>query len=79
MTKTHKEEARNYIDAHAEIFTGLSDQIWACPELSLKEFRSAALYKKVLSENGFRLEEDLSGIKTAFSGSFGHGRPPQAV
>ena len=75
MTKTHKEEARNYIDAHAEIFTGLSDQIWACPELSLKEFRSAALYKKVLSENGFRLEEDLSGIKTAFSGSFGHGRP----
>ena len=71
MLKVYKEEAKQYIDAHAKIFTDVSDQIWANPELSLKEFSSAALYKKVLKENGFRVEENLSGIETAFSGSFG--------
>ena len=75
MLKVYKEEAKQYIDAHAKIFTDVSDQIWANPELSLKEFSSAALYKKVLKENGFRVEENLSGIETAFSGSFGQGRP----
>ncbi len=75
MIQTYKEEARNYIDAHSSIFTDLSDRIWENPELSLKEFKSAALYKKVLTENGFQVEENLSGIETAFSGSFGHGRP----
>jgi len=73
--QTYKKEAVAYIEKNAHIFTDLSDQIWANPELSLKEFHSAALYKKVLQENGFRLEENLSGIETAFSGSFGHGRP----
>ena len=73
--QTHKEEAIAYIEKNARIFTALSDQLWANPELSLKEFHSAALYKKVLQKNGFRLEENLSGIETAFSGSFGHGRP----
>ena len=75
MIQTYKEEARNYIDAHSSIFTDLSDRIWENPELSLKEFKSAALYKKVLTENGFQVEENLSGIETAFSGSFGHGHP----
>ena len=75
MIQTYKEEARNYIDAHSSIFTDLSDRIWENPELSLKEFKSAALYKMVLAENGFQVEENLSGIETAFSGSFGHGRP----
>ncbi len=73
--QTYKKEAVAYIEKNARIFTDLSDQIWANPELSLKEFHSAALYKKILRENGFRLEENLSGIETAFSGSFGHGRP----
>ena len=71
----NKTEAAAYIENNAGIFTDLSDKIWACPELSLKEYQSAALYKKVLRENGFQLEENLSGIETAFSGSYGHGRP----
>ena len=58
--QTYKEEAVAYIEKNARIFTDLSDQIWANPELSLKEFHSAALYKKVLQENGFQLEENLS-------------------
>lgn len=65
----------DYIDAHAELFTGVSDSIWEYAELSLKEFRSAALYCRVLRENGFHVEEQLCGMPTAFSGRWGSGRP----
>ena len=37
----HKQAAIRYIEAHQDIFTALSDEIWANPELSLKEFHSA--------------------------------------
>ena len=32
----HKQAAIRYIEAHQDIFTALSDEIWANPELSLK-------------------------------------------
>ncbi|SFK85269.1 aminobenzoyl-glutamate utilization protein B [Lachnospiraceae bacterium KH1T2] len=70
-----KKEAVDYIDKHSNIFTEVSDQIWATPELSLKEYRSAALYEKVLEENGFTVEKEIDGIETAFTGTFGHGKP----
>lgn len=70
-----KERIREYLEENAGLFTGVSDRIWESPELSLKEFKSAALYCRVLREGGFAVEEGLDGIPTAFSGSFGSGRP----
>ena len=65
----------DYIDAHAALFTGVSDRIWELAELSLKERQSAALYCETLREGGFAVTEGLCGVETAFSGSFGAGRP----
>ena len=70
-----KQTLYRYIDEHADAFRGVSDRIWDFAELSLKEFRSAALYCEVLEQFGFRVERNLCGIETAFSGSFGSGRP----
>ena len=70
-----KQSLYDYIDAHADTFFGVSDKIWEYAELSLKEFRSAALYCEVLRANGFTVEEQLCGVPTAFSGSYGSGRP----
>lgn len=70
-----KQGLYDYIDAHADLFVDVSDRIWEYAELSLKEFRSAALYCDVLREHGFTVEENLCGIRTAFSGSYGNGRP----
>ena len=53
----------------------VADTIWANPELSLQEVRSAALYCQVLEEEGFRVERSVCGIPTAFAASFGNGRP----
>lgn len=70
-----QKKAIEYIDENAGIFTGVSDAVWARPELSLKEFESAALYCSVLREHGFEVTEGLCGIKTAFCGKFGEGKP----
>ncbi len=70
-----KQTAYEYIDKHADAFIGVSDRIWDYAELSLKEFRSAELYCDFLEENGFTVERNLCGVPTAFSGSYGAGRP----
>ena len=70
-----KEFIEKYIDENSSLFTDTSDNIWENPELSLKEFKSAALYCGLLEKGGFEVSENLGGIKTAFCGKFGHGKP----
>lgn len=71
----YQKNAIKYIDENAGIFTGVSDAIWAKPELSLKEFESARLYCDTLREHGFEVTEGLAGVETAFCGRYGSGRP----
>ena len=70
-----KQRIIDYIEQNASVFTSVSDKIWELAELSLKEFASAQLYLDVLKQGGFQVEENICGIQTAFSGSFGHGKP----
>ena len=70
-----KKTALHTIDAHADIYTAISDAIWDEPELSLKEFKAAALYTDALEKLGFTVQKNLCGIETAFSGSYGSGHP----
>lgn len=44
-------------------------------ETAFTEFQSAACLCDVLRKEGFTVEENLAGIKTAFSGRFGSGKP----
>lgn len=53
----------------------LSDAVWDHPETNYQEFFAADAYCRILREQGFIVEQDLAGIKTAFSGTFGHGSP----
>ena len=59
-----KKAAIQTIDDHAALFCDVSRKIWEYAELSLKEFQSAALYEKVLAENGFAVTSNMGGIKT---------------
>ncbi len=70
-----KQAAVDYIVENADVFENVSDRIWENPELSLKEYASAALYCEKLRELGFEVTEKLGGVETAFCGSFGSGRP----
>lgn len=63
------------IDAKAGTVYRVSDAIWDYAELSLQEDRSAALYCQVLEAEGFAVERGICNISTAFSASFGSGKP----
>ena len=70
-----KKELYKYIDENESIFEELADKIWDCAELSLKEYKSAETYKELLAKLGFKVESGIAGVETAFSGSFGSGKP----
>ena len=63
------------IDDNSQMLQDLSDKIWEYSELSMMEHKSTAAYLKILKEQGFTVEENLCGMATAFSGSFGSGSP----
>ena len=70
-----KQKAVAVIDAKAGLICNVADQIWEYAELSLQEEKSAALYCEVLEKEGFAVEKGICNIPTAFSGSYGSGRP----
>ena len=70
-----KQAYLDYIDAHQEIFTQVSDKVWEFAELSLMEHQSAALYCQVLEKEGFTVQTPVAGIDTAFTATYGQGSP----
>lgn len=70
-----KQAAISAIEKKTGVIIRLADAIWDYAELSLQEYQSCALYCKLLKEEGFQVEEGIAGIETAFSASFGTGRP----
>lgn len=70
-----KNLALGSVDEKSALFESVADKIWDNPELSLKEFGAAKLYCDTLRAEGFEVEENICGIKTAFSGKFGEGKP----
>ena len=67
------------IAAHAEHFGAVSRQIWETPELGFHENKSSALLQQELRANGFTVQADLAGMPTAFTASFGNGKPVIAL
>ncbi len=72
---TQKQAALAAIEEKKDLVCHVADQIWEYAELSLQEFRSAALYCDVLRQEGFAVEQGICGIETAFSAAYGSGRP----
>ena len=71
----NKQPALDAIEKEQNTILHVADEIWDYAELSLQEFRSAKLYCEVLKQEGFRVEEGVCSIATAFAASFGSGRP----
>lgn len=63
------------IDEKQAMLTGLADQLWDSPETAFAEIQSAKLLCDTLRAEGFRVQENLAGIPTAFLGSYGNGKP----
>ena len=70
-----KKTCQNYIDEKQDVICQTSDSIWEYAELSLKEYKSCALYCKLLKEEGFEVTSPYAGIETAFAAKYGSGKP----
>lgn len=70
-----KQAAIHAVEEKKDLICSVADQIWSFAELSLQEEKSAALYCQVLEDEGFSVEKGICNIETAFSASYGSGRP----
>ena len=63
------------IDEKAALLEDVANFLWDNPETAFTEFKSAAYLCDVLRKEGFEVKENLAGIPTAFSGTYGSGKP----
>ena len=71
----NKQKLYTIIEKKSALLTGLSDKIWEYAELSMLEYKSVAAYVQILKEEGFSVTTNLCNVPTAFSGTFGSGKP----
>lgn len=69
------EQYLSVIDEKAMLLEDVANYLWDNPETAFTEFKSAAYLCDVLRREGFTVKENLAGIKTAFSGTYGRGKP----
>ena len=70
-----KKAALAAIDEKKDLIAQVADAVWDYAELSMQEVKSAALFVKVLKAEGFQVQEGICNIPTAFSASYGSGKP----
>jgi aminobenzoyl-glutamate utilization protein B len=70
-----KEWAAGWIDEHSCRIADMSDTLFRWAEPGLREYRSSKLLIEYLIENGFEVQEGVSGMPTAFVASWGETGP----
>jgi aminobenzoyl-glutamate utilization protein B len=63
------------MDTRAQHFGDVSRQVWEFAEVGYKEVRSSALLKAELQAAGFSVKDNVAEIPTAFSATWGSGKP----
>ena len=70
-----KKEIIKSVDVHQDAMIEVSDAIWEAAETSLQEFKSSEYLMNFAEQNGFTVEKGVAGIPTAFSATYGTGKP----
>ena len=74
-----KDDLLKQMDARAAHYGEVSRRIWEFAEVGYKEVKSAELLKSELRQAGFTIEDNVAGIPTAFTATWGQGRPVIAI
>lgn len=70
-----KQDVIQWLEKNRAPFISMSDEIWANPEIALKEFKAARLQADFMRSEGFRITNDAAGLNTAFIAQWGEGKP----
>ena len=76
---SEKDDVISQMNARAEHYGDVSRKIWEYAEVGYKENKSATLLKSELRTAGFTLTENVAGIPTAFTATWGQGKPVIAI
>lgn len=74
-TESARREAVENIDNQSGQLIEISDQVWAFAETALREHRSSAVLADYAESRGFEVSRGVAGMPTAFTASYGSGRP----
>ena len=70
-----KKELLSSIDQKKSDLTSLSDKIWEAAEVAFREDKSAEYLMEYAESNGLIIEKGLAGMPTAFTATYGEGKP----
>lgn len=70
-----RNEMLETINARQQTSWKTAKQIWNWAEPGYQETKSSALLIKILRAQGFHIESEVAGIPTAFTATFGKGKP----
>ncbi len=77
------EEARttalSWIERNQQWLSDFHQEIWNYAEPAYREYRSARAYVELLRRHGFSVAEGSGGMPTAFTASWGEGKPTLAT
>ena len=75
FAQSPKEKMLESIGKKEMYYGGIAKQIWNYAEVGYQETKSSALLQETLSKEGFKIEKGVAGIPTAFTATFGEGKP----
>ena len=70
---------RNYVASNSTSLTNISQAIWENPEEMFQEYRSSKLLRDFLQKEGFQVKQLEGRLETAFTATYGSGKPKIAI
>ena len=70
-----KKEIIASVETQKKAMIEVSDGIWEAAETSLEEFKSSEYLINYAEKKGFKVEKGVAGIATAFTATYGQGKP----
>ena len=67
------------INKHQLQFENIAMQIWDLAEVGYQEYKSSKLLRDTLEEHGFKIQNNVANIPTAFIAEYGSGKPVIAI
>ncbi len=74
-----KKELMTEVQKSKDFTQQMNDMIFSFGELGFQEFEISAYLTKILLDNGFTIEDSISGIPTAWLARWGSGKPVIAI
>jgi aminobenzoyl-glutamate utilization protein B len=70
-----RQEVLKSLNGKTNLYASIAQKIWNYAEVGYQEVQSSALLQKTLADAGFTVQNNVTGMPTAFTATFGSGKP----